>query len=63
MLIKSAEEFEDLNAFNKGYYVYMLGEHEGEPFVPKEYFPDKKNKKRYNEGQWEAMLEAQDSEE
>lgn len=60
------EEFEALNPFDRGFAAYMLGAREDEPNVPDEenpYSPDSIEFERWDAGQEQAVLAAQDSEE
>ncbi len=62
----SKSDFKRLNAFQRGYAVYMLGKRKDEPNVPNERNPFPKGSiraKRWAEGQNVAALDAQDSEE
>lgn len=56
-------EFKAMSAYEKGYAVYMAGSREDEPHVPADYKPRKEDRKEFERGQFQAMLQAQDSEE
>ncbi len=62
----TAEYFAGLTAFRRGYAVYWFGENKEEPNVPDEsnpYPPNSEDASRWDAGQFQAMLDAQDSEE
>lgn len=61
MIIKSIEEFEKLNAFDKGYFVYMLGARNDELYVPRYYHPKGDEKEDFMKGQHRAVIVAQDN--
>lgn len=56
-------DFESLSPFGKGYAVYMYGEREDYPGVPKTYTPRTRDLEQYQAGQRLAVQHAQDSEE
>lgn len=60
MIIKSKEEFNALDGFNKGWIVYMRGAHKDEIYVPKTYNPIAKED--YEKGSKAAMFNVMDSE-
>lgn len=62
MKIKSHAEFEQLSAWGKGYAVYVLGERNNEPYVPKTYAPSAGDRKEYEQGQQAAYIEVLDTE-
>lgn len=55
------EEFEALNPTAKGYLVYMRGNWNEQPNVPKEYKPTPEELEEYNYGQRIAVIEVQDN--
>ncbi|KKL64718.1 hypothetical protein LCGC14_2162170 [marine sediment metagenome] len=55
------EEFEALNLTAKGYLVYMRGNWDEQPNVPKGYEPTPEELEQYNHGQRIAIIEVQDS--
>lgn len=59
--VKSAEDFESLDAFNKGYAVYMYGARKDEPFVPRVFRPAKGETIAYSNGQNLAMVHTVDA--
>jgi hypothetical protein len=59
----TAAQFSALSPYGKGYAVYMLGDREDEPNVPKEWTPREDEAEEYKEGQMQAVLDVQDGEE
>ena len=53
-------QFKRLNAFQKGFVVYMLGARTDEPHVPESYEPTVRERAHYEFGQQSAVIEAQD---
>lgn len=56
MIIKSIKEFEKLNAFNKGYFVFMFGGRNDEPHIPKVYRSTKKERDGFLRGAYYATV-------
>lgn len=56
------EEFENADAYNKGYAVYMVGAREDQPNVPATYTPTPGENAAYDRGQFDAYIEVLDSE-
>ena len=54
------EEFAALTPRQKGYAVYMAGNRADQPNIPSEYTPEPGDKREYEAGQFEGVLEAQD---
>lgn len=63
MKVLSAEDFAMLSPYGKGYAVYMFGSREDQPNVPEEYEPSEEDKAEFDRGQFQAVLDVQDSEE
>ena len=53
----TAEEFEAMTVYNKGYVVYKFGHDKNEPNVPLSHSPTKAEKEEYDRGQSMAMLD------
>ncbi len=53
-------QFERMNLFAKGYWVYMAGADPDEPNIPESWAPPKHYRKRYEAGQQHAILICQD---
>ena len=60
--IKSVEYFNSLDAFNKGYAVYMYGARDDEPFVPRSFEPNKEDQEEYSKGGDLAVIHVTDIE-
>ena len=56
----TAAQFKKLNAFDKGFVVYMCGAREDQPHVPETYAPSEREKIHYEAGQARAGEEVQD---
>ena len=56
----TAAQFSHMNAFTKGYAVYMLGARDDEPHVPESYTPTERERKEYESGQAAAVRDTQD---
>ncbi len=57
----TSEEFEALSPREKGYVVYMRGAWKEQPNIPRHYKPNEEDKKEYEHGGRQAVIEVQDN--
>lgn len=52
--------FQNMDAVNKGYAVYMFGCRKDQPNIPKAFQPTVEDEEQYNYGKFLGILEAQE---
>ena len=60
--IITADEFENMSPYEKGYWVYMVGARDDQPNVPEDYTPANYDKEAYKTGQQAACRDLVDVE-
>lgn len=55
------KDFESLDPFAKGYWVYLGGTRKDQPNIPAVYVPDDSEKEEYEQGQMRGVISEEDN--